>query len=118
MMDDDLSKEFARLRAHEAHEVRGFAATVARATRGRSRPIREGRIALALVALALVVLVVSRALSPGGAPSSIQFTNIGRWSSPTDFLLHTPGSDLLGSMSGLGLRADWYPVGSAKVPGQ
>ena len=82
MNDDHLRDAFAELRNAEAANVPRFAARAR-----RRRPFAS--LAFAIVAIIVLAIVMIPRRPP--APS------ITRWKAPTDFLLQTPGSELLSS---------------------
>jgi hypothetical protein len=103
MMDDsEIRQRFARLREADQESAPNFAQTYGRTRARRSmRTIRRVRplviAAAAAVAIAAVALLYARSSSPSaGTPE------ITTWRAPTDVLLRTPGSELLGEMPALG----------------
>ena len=103
MMDEsELRRRFARLREADEGSAPRFAQIYERARAGRSlratRRVRSLVIgAAAAVAIAAVALTYARSLSP-----SAGMPEITTWRAPTDVLLRTPGSELLGEMPALG----------------
>jgi hypothetical protein len=103
MMDDsELRRRFAQLREADGERAPSFAQTYGRARARRSwraalrmRPLAIG--AAAAVAIAAVWLAHERSFS-----SSAVTPTIATWRAPTDVLLRTPGSELLGAMPALG----------------
>jgi hypothetical protein len=103
MMDDsEIRQRFAQLREADQERAPSFAQTYghARARRSwratlRSRPLLIG--AAAVIVIAAISFAYSRSLSHSAAASSI-----ATWRAPTDVLLRTPGSELLGAMPALG----------------
>jgi len=102
MIDEsEIRRRFAQLREAERESAPGFAKTYARARSRRSsgamqrvRPLVVG--AAAAVVIAAVWLASARSLShPAATPT------IANWRAPTDALLRTPGSELLGAMPAL-----------------
>ena len=103
--DRRLAAAFADLRREEEAQVPPFAEVV---RRGRARPGRAaGPVPLRPVGLAAAVGVVlvllgvwvgvrTREPRPAAMPS------LAEWRSPTDFLLATPGRDLLAAPSAWG----------------
>jgi hypothetical protein len=102
MDEREIRQRFAQLREVDRARTPGFAQTYARA---RSRrhwlatvqlwPLVIG--AAAAVAIAAIWLEHGRSFSPSTpAPA------IATWRAPTDILLRTPGSELLGAMPALG----------------
>lgn len=98
--DRDLRGWFAAQRREEQEAAPPFRRVWA-AARAQRRPRPRVRFAIAAVALALVALLwlrpdTGRAPEPGTSPS------IAQWRSPTDFLLATPGRELLSTVPALG----------------
>lgn len=94
--DRDLRESFASLRREEQGEVTDFRRLFGAAG---TRRARQGRTALAPVALAVTVLlalglVIGQALhlSDSRAPHGAEPpASLAGWTAPTDFLLRTPG---------------------------
>jgi hypothetical protein len=103
MMDDsEIRQRFARLREADKESAPSFAQTYGRARARRSlratRPVRPLVIgAAAAVAVAAIGLAYARSFSP--SPTAPE---IATWRAPSDVLLRTPGSELLGEMPALG----------------
>lgn len=103
MMDEsELRRRFAQLREADGKRAPGFAQTYALARARRSwrstlrlRPLAIG--AVAAVAIAAVWLAHERSFLPSAVTPTI-----ATWRAPTDILLRTPGSELLGAMPALG----------------
>ena len=103
MMDEsELRQRFERLRNADRDRVPAFAQTYesARARRGsrvtpRLRPLVIGAAAVVL----LVTVWMARAPSFSHSETT---PAIATWRAPTDVLLDTPGSELLGAMPALG----------------
>jgi hypothetical protein len=93
--DADLRDMFSRLRREESDHVPGMGEIHERA-RGRRRravgtPLRVGLLAAAgVLGLVLLLRAVLRPSGPGSAAPGLS-----EWRSPTDFLLVTPGSEIL-----------------------
>jgi hypothetical protein len=103
MMDDsEIRQRFAQLREADQENAPSFAQTYGRA---RTRPGLRATLrvqplvigAAAAVAIAAVALSYARSSSPSAATPEI-----ATWRAPTDVLLQTPGSELLGEMPALG----------------
>jgi hypothetical protein len=97
--DRELAEAFARLRRDEEARTPPFAAVVrrgrARSSRGpRFLPARPLGLAAAVLLVALGVWLGVRAREPRPAAA---VPPLAEWRSPTDFLLATPGRDLLAS---------------------
>ncbi|MDQ6872408.1 MAG: hypothetical protein M3037_10420 [Gemmatimonadota bacterium] len=106
MIDDrEIRDRFAQLREADRERAPSFAQTYGRA-RGRRgsgatlrvRPLVIGAAAAVLIAAVWVANV--RSFSPHGVTPTI--ATIAAWRAPTDVLLRTPGSELLGTMPALG----------------
>ena len=103
MMDEgELRRRFVQQREADRERTPTFAQTYGRARARRSwrgrlrvRPLVIG--AAAAVAIATVWLAHARSFSPAAVTPTIS-----TWRAPTDVLLRTPGSDLLGEMPALG----------------
>jgi hypothetical protein len=103
MMDEsELRRRFAQLRDADGQRGPSFAQTYARARARLSwratlpvRPLAIGAAAAVLVAAAW--LAHSRSFSPSEVTSAIV-----TWRAPSDVLLQTPASQLLGAMPALG----------------
>jgi hypothetical protein len=103
MMDENEIRDgFARLREADRERAPSFAQTYGRARSRKSwratlrvRPLVFG--AAAAVAIAAIWLAQTRSFSPSAATPTI-----ATWRAPTDVLLQTPGSELLGAMPALG----------------
>jgi hypothetical protein len=106
MMDEtEIRQRFAQLREDDRESVPGFAQIYGRgrarrrlgATR-RVRPLVIG--AAAAVLIAAVWLANARSVSRSTTAPTI--ATIAAWRAPSDVLLRTPGSELLGAMPALG----------------
>lgn len=101
--DRELRDRFAALRENDRRRVPGFATTVARARARAGRPSRRLLLAGAALAAAVagfLVIVIHQPLSrPTPTPAVPSITD---WKSPTDFLLATPGREVLGAPPRLG----------------
>ena len=103
MVDDsEIRQRFAQLREADQGSAPSFARTYGRARARRSlRAILRVRPLVIATAAAVVIagigLAYARSLSTSGATPEI-----ATWRAPTDVLLQTPGSDLLGAMPALG----------------
>jgi hypothetical protein len=99
--DDHLRQHFARLREFDRNTAPDFAQTCARArSRRRSRAIH--RVRPVVIAAAAAVVLTAIWLGNTRSFSSVPVTpTIATWRAPTDVLLRTPGSELLGEMPAL-----------------
>ncbi|MDQ6690345.1 MAG: hypothetical protein M3Z18_07530 [Gemmatimonadota bacterium] len=103
MIDENaIRQRFTQLRKVDRERAPSFAQTYARAGSGRSgratlrvRPLVIG--AAAAIVIAAIWLANTRSFS-----SATDTAAIATWRAPTDVLLRTPGSELLGTMPALG----------------
>ena len=99
MMDEsELRRRFAQLREADRERAPSFAQTYGRARAPKSgrAPLRVWPLvfgAAAAVVIAALSLAYGRSFSPAAATPAI-----ATWRAPTDVLLQTPGSELLGAM--------------------
>jgi hypothetical protein len=104
--DPDLARRFAALRQQERQRVPPFRLQWAAA--GNRRPGSAGRIlrlaaagaAVVVVALLSAWLVAQKVPAPSPSPGAVP--SIVEWRSPTDFLLRTPGQEILRQPPALG----------------
>jgi hypothetical protein len=106
-MDDDLDTVFAAIRAEDARAAPPFG-HVARPGTAR-RPAQERwtpglRLAAVAAAAALVLVLVmpDRDRQPEEPGPALDLAVSGSWRAPSDFLLATPGSELLSELPTLG----------------
>ena len=100
--ENELRRRFAQLREADKDRAPGFAQTYGRARAPKSgrAPLRVWPLvfgAAAAVVIAALSLAYGRSFSPAAATPAI-----ATWRAPTDVLLQTPGSELLGAMPALG----------------
>jgi hypothetical protein len=114
--ENELRRRFAQLREADRDRAPGFTQTYGRARAPKSgratlrvRPLVLG--AAAAVAMAVVWLAETRSFSPSAATPTV-----ATWRAPTDVLLQTPGSELLGEMPALGrsILDEMIPIPSNK----
>jgi hypothetical protein len=106
--DRDLQARFAELRRQDASQALEFARLTHR--RGAERkPFPLRKLAVAVACIAIVALMVAR-LRP--RPPLAPVPSLTEWKSPTDFLLQTPGRELLKTVPQFGAWPD-----GARVPG-
>lgn len=108
MMDDnELRRQFAELRDADNDRAPAFAqiygrartrASLLRTSRLRKTPRLRPLVLAAAAAVVVVALVLARGRST--TPSTTT-PAIATWRAPTDVLLQTPGSELLGVMPAL-----------------
>lgn len=107
--DDELRGRFIVLRREEEQSVPKFASL----WRGRARdPLGKGRW---LVAAACALGVVACIFWPRSAqrkPQDVSVASITEWNSPTEFLLDTPGRELLRTVPRIG---EWRGYTAAKT---
>ena len=100
--DNELRRRFTELREADRNRTPGFARTYGDARARRSRRATRGVRPLVLAAAAVVVIAaLSLAYGRSTTPSTTT-PAIATWRPPTDVLLQTPGSELLGDMPALG----------------
>jgi hypothetical protein len=105
--DRDLRARFAELRRQDVLRAPDFAGLMQHARRSRARMFTRMAVAVCVLAAGLLVLVLYPRRPAPPAPSLTQ------WRSPTDFLLETPGRDLLRSVPRFGV---WTEDGAAPGP--
>jgi hypothetical protein len=106
MMDEnEIRQRFAQLREADRERTPGFAQIYGRARARKSsgamlrvRPLVIG--AAAAVVIAAVWLANARSFTPSTHTPTI--AAIAAWRAPSDALLRTPGSEMLGTMPALG----------------
>ena len=125
--DSDLRERFARLRADDRARSPEFSRLIDPAPRRhgrRGRPVPAVRVGLAIGSIAVIVTLI---FWPGGVPPSppeglwdspggTPFELAGVWRSPTDFLLETPGLELLRDVPAVGPGVAPRPTGGGKHP--
>jgi hypothetical protein len=100
--DEDLRRAFAELRRADAQGAPSYEAVMARAARPRPAalaPVLASALGVGAVIAALAVGLAIR-WTPPPSPSPVA---MAAWTAPTDFLLRTPGSEILGSVPRFGL---------------
>jgi hypothetical protein len=107
--DRDLARAFAALRREERRQGPAFADLWRLAARRRERPARPLALAAAGAAVALLVVVVLHLGRPAPPPAA----DLSRWRPATDFLLRTPGREILGAPPPLGRGAGLGSLGFA-----
>jgi hypothetical protein len=92
--DSDLRQAFAALRREDADQASPFRAMLAGGAgrRGRRFTPAPGRL---VAAAALVAALVGVWAMRGPAPATPPMASMERWTAPTDFLLRTPGREVL-----------------------
>jgi hypothetical protein len=120
MRDDaeaDLRQAFAALRREDAEQAPPFdgVLTAAQLRRGRRRlaPVLGG-LAASVAAIVIVVVVVAVRHPPSTPPPA---AGIEQWTAPTDFLLRTPGREILETTPRIGARPFLALPGGASASG-
>jgi len=103
MMDEsELRRRFGQLRETDQGSAPSFAQIYERTRAGRSLRARR-RVRPLVIGAAAAVAIAALALSYARSSSSSAGTpEITTWRAPTDVLLRSPGSELLGEMPALG----------------
>ena len=105
--DDDLRRRFATLRAEEEARAPRFAASyAAQARHVRQRSGIPGKL---IAATACVAIIVAAAFWRPSSPrrEGQPVAALAQWKAPTDFLLQTPGRELLQTVPTLGTSPDF-----------
>jgi hypothetical protein len=107
LQDSALRKRFASLREAEQHHIPAFASLWG----GRSRVQRSKGLWLAAAACALIV-VAAILLLPSERPNrnEVSMVEITEWKAPTDFLLETPGREILQTVPEIGKWQGYTPA--------
>lgn len=96
--DRDLREQFAALRHTTGMGAPSFRSTLAEAAR-RRRPRTWLRYPIAVTVGAASIAVVALLVAHSGARrETLVDLTVVRWNAPTDFLLQTPGGELLRTM--------------------
>ena len=105
--DRDLRDMFARLRREDHAHVPPFRLPASRPVSPWALPVKVA--AAAAVILVAVVLAVPHS---GSRRPPVQLVDLGdaAWHSPTDFLLNTPGHELLRTIPPIGSPQGWAPI--------
>ncbi len=109
--ETDLRRAFAALRREDEAEAPRFDSvlTAGQASRDRRRlPLLAGSAALMGVIVFVVVAVAVR--RPASTPPRV--AAFEQWTAPTDFLLRTPGRELLETTPRFGARPFLRPEGA------
>lgn len=119
MNDDDreLRELFARLRQEDRARTPSFRAMDARMTPRRMWSPQRVVVAAAIILIAILLAPPDR--TPGNLSRQVVDLGAATWRSPTDFLLTTPGSELLRTVPAVGSPNDWTPIdlrGGLPVP--
>jgi hypothetical protein len=111
--DSDLATKFQALRRDEEERCPPFAAVLGDGRRSsrRSAPLRPILAAAAGIGLILIAVYIGLHTPRAHQESPL---SLAEWKSPTDFLLATPGRDLLATPAGL--RRSVLDLGKDPVP--
>ena len=106
MMDEtEIRQRFAQLREDDRESASSFAQIYGRG-RARRRLGAMPRVRPFVIAAAASVVIaaiwLANARSVSRSTTTPTIANIAAWRAPTDILLRTPGSELLGAMPALG----------------
>jgi hypothetical protein len=102
MDDSEIRQRFGQLREADRERAPGFAQIYGRA-RARRRSAAIPRVPPLMIAMAATVFIAAVWLANARSVSrSTPTATIATWRAPTDVLLRTPGSELLGTMPALG----------------
>jgi hypothetical protein len=116
MDDNELRRQFAELREADKNRAPAFAHIYGRA-RARASLSRRPRPRPLVLAAAAVVVIAALSLAYGRSNTASTSTPaIATWRAPTDVLLQTPGSELLGVMPALSksILDEMIPIPSNK----
>jgi hypothetical protein len=116
MDDNELRRRFTELRKADSDRAPGFAQTYVRAHTMRSQRATR-RFRPLLITAAAIVVIAALSLAYGRSTTTSTTTPaIATWRAPTDVLLQTPGSELLGVMPALSksILDEMIPVPSDK----
>ena len=108
--DRDLREAFARLRQEERERIVPVMSPVRPPRAGvfastwRVRPLRAAAAIVVIVGGAVLLANNLRESTRMTTPVDPTFLAVERWISPTDFLLQTPGSELLSTVPSFGSR--------------
>ena len=102
MNENEIRQRFAQLREADRESAPGFAQIYGRARSRQSwRAMLRVRPLVIAAAAAIVIATVWIAQARSFSSQTVTPT-IASWRAPTDVLLRTPGSELLGTMPALG----------------
>jgi hypothetical protein len=99
LQDTALRKRFAGLRQEEQQHTPAFAPLWS----GRARaPHRKGLWYVATACVLIVVVAILLLLSERPSRNEVSMVEITEWKAPTDFLLETPGREILQTVPEIG----------------
>jgi hypothetical protein len=106
MMDEtEIRQRFAQLREDDRESAPAFAQIYGRG-RARRRLVAMPRVSPLVIGAAAAVLIaavwIANARSVSRSATAPTIATIATWRAPSDVLLRTPGSELLGAMPALG----------------
>lgn len=102
MTDDHLRELFQATRRRDAERAPSFAGTLAAARRAPATRSGRGRVVVALAAAAALVLIAVLWRRPSRDQWMVPLSS-AHWEAPTDFLLETPGAELLRTVPPVGV---------------
>jgi hypothetical protein len=107
--DKDLRERFAALRREEEAQAPDFVVLTGRRQRQRVAKLIPISVCLAAILAAAIFLVRPVLQKPVQKPVGA-VASITEWKAPTDFLLETPGRELLRNVPAIG---DWRDYGQS-----
>lgn len=111
--DDDLRARFAELRREEEAQAPEFALPSSSGPRHHRRPVGKFfAFAVCLVTITAVAFWL-RLVPSKPEPNGKTVASLAEWRSPTDFLLETPGRELLRTVPAIGV---WRNYTAASRP--
>jgi hypothetical protein len=117
--DNDLRDLFARLKQEDRARAPSFKAVRSRPVRRHGAPSRRALgVAAGVAAAAILITALSimehRRQSAASRQAPPNLLARSSWASPTDFLLQTPGSEMLRTIPSF--QARWITPDTADVP--
>jgi hypothetical protein len=116
MDDNELRRQFAELRKADKDRAPAFG-QIYRGARARASQRKTPHVRPLVLAAAAIVVIAALSLAYGRSTTPSTTTPaIATWRAPTDVLLQTPGSELLGVMPALSksILDEMIPVPSNK----
>jgi len=116
--DDDLRARFSELRSEDEASVSQFHSFLRRAVPRRAS-IRVSAWAVVMVSMAVLIAVIVVAVQRSGQRNTGRpAVSITEWKSSTDFLLRTPGQEVLRTIPRIGPWpvSNRIPAGDQKSP--
>src|SRR5438094_347226 len=100
--DFEIERRFKLAREQDEARIPSFPEVLARAYAHRAQgPVRRLRLVVAGIASVVVIYAMTYLVwhgRPHRQPVEVEFSALSNWHSPTDFLLKTPGLELLATM--------------------